>query len=80
MREYLKGRSCVDCGNANTTVLEFDHVRGTKRYVISVMLSGGFSWSRILEEVAKCELRCANCHRMKTAVQLNWKGRGPKGT
>jgi len=75
MRVFLEDRSCIDCGNANPIVLEFDHVRGKKRYEISIMLNAGFAWARILEEVAKCEIRCANCHRVKTAVQLNWKGR-----
>jgi len=75
MREFMAGRSCVDCGNTNLLVLEFDHVRGTKRYEISIMLNAGFAWARIVEEIAKCEIRCANCHRVKTAIQLNWKGR-----
>ena len=78
MREYLEDRGCVDCGNTNPIVLEFDHVRGWKRYDVSVMLNGGFAWTRILEEVAKCEIRCANCHRIRTAAQLKWKGRETK--
>lgn len=75
MREYLEGRGCVDCGNTNPIVLEFDHVSGKKEYEVSIMLSSGFAWARILEEIAKCEIRCANCHRVKTASQLGWRGR-----
>lgn len=80
MRQYLVGRGCVDCGNTNPVVFEFDHVRGIKRYEVSIMLNGGFAWARILEEAAKCEIRCANCHRIKTAAQLNWKGRETEKT
>ena len=75
MYEYLIERGCVDCGNKNPVVLEFDHVRGRKQREVSVMVGLGLSWSRIMHEVAKCEIRCANCHRIKTAIQLKWKGR-----
>ena len=75
MRQYLKGQRCVDCGISNPLVLEFDHVRGVKRREVSIMLCSGFAWKRILEEIAKCEIRCANCHRVKTAGQFGWRGR-----
>lgn len=72
---WFVGKSCVDCGNHNPLVLEFDHVRGKKAYDISTMLRAGFAWERVLEEIAKCEIRCANCHRIKTAAQFGWKGK-----
>lgn len=72
MKDYLEGRACIDCGVSNPVVLEFDHVRGSKKLEISCMINGGFSWERILQEIAKCEIRCANCHRVKTAIQLGW--------
>jgi hypothetical protein len=53
-------------------VLEFDHVRGVKVRNISEMVRGKFSWRRILEEIEKCEVRCANCHRRKTARDFKW--------
>src|SRR5579864_7197558 len=53
--EYIRSRSCIDCGESDPVVLEFDHVRGAKRYDISRMTRCGFSWKRILEELAKCE-------------------------
>jgi len=74
MVDYLIGRSCVDCGEGDPTVLEFDHVRGRKSFDVSTMVRGGFSWQRILLEIAKCELRCANCHRRQTAARF-WKHR-----
>lgn len=79
MDSYLATQACVDCGNTNPVVLEFDHVRGNKRYDISTMARSGFSWHRILQEIAKCEVRCANCHRIRTASQGGWKGRATAG-
>lgn len=68
--EYLKKHSCIDCGESDPIVLEFDHIED-KKYSISVM-HDQFSWKTILKEIEKCEVRCANCHRRKTAKQFNW--------
>jgi hypothetical protein len=62
----------VDCGETDPVVLEFDHVRGEKKGEIAMMVRVD-GWDKIVEEMAKCELRCANCHRRKTAKQLGWK-------
>ena len=70
---YLKAHSCVDCGEANPVVLEFDHVKGIKKSNISDMISQGRSLKTVQEEIDKCETRCANCHRMKTAKDYNWR-------
>jgi hypothetical protein len=64
---FLREHPCVDCGEADPIVLDFDHVRGTKRMKISRMLSGTYSLKAIFEEIEKCEVRCANCHRRITA-------------
>jgi hypothetical protein len=63
---YLSSHPCVDCDNTDIRVLEFDHVRGKKLGNISRMIGEGFSWKTIEAEIAKCEVRCANCHRIKT--------------
>ena len=65
LTEYLSGHPCVDCGETDIVVLEFDHV-GEKLANISTLANGGRSWARILSEIEKCEVRCANCHRLKT--------------
>ena len=69
---YLESHPCVDCGEADPMVLEFDHISGDKHGNISEMVSSGFSEGRILKEIEKCEVRCANCHRRKTAIQFQW--------
>lgn len=62
---YLAEHPCVDCGEGDPIVLEFDHLRD-KEFCIGK----GFwdrSWQSVLDEIAKCEVVCANCHRRRTA-------------
>lgn len=65
LREYLSNHPCVDCNNSDTRVLEFDHLRD-KRTSVSNMVGLGWSWKTIELEISKCQVRCANCHRIKT--------------
>ena len=53
--EYLLGHPCVDCGEADPIVIEFDHVRGEKAENISHIVSNGYAWSRVWAEIEKCE-------------------------
>jgi hypothetical protein len=69
--KYLSTHPCVDCGMANPLVLEFDHVRGKKAGNISRMITRN-GWTTIMREIDKCEVRCANCHRIKTATQRSY--------
>ena len=57
---------CVDCGESNIVVLEFDHVNGEKVDNIANMVHRPHSINAIKKEMRKCEIRCANCHRKKT--------------
>ena len=63
IKNYLASHPCVDCGITEIDVLEFDHVRGKKLFNIR---SGVHSFTETQEEIAKCEVRCANCHVRKT--------------
>lgn len=69
VHEYLLSHPCVDCGEADPVVLEFDHVRGVKKATVSSMIGGTYSTERLFEEIAKCDVRCANCHRRVTAAR-----------
>ena len=57
---------CVDCGVSNPIILEFDHVRGSKVNNVADMVNQSYSLATIKEEIRKCEVRCANCHRIQT--------------
>lgn len=70
--DYLGVHSCIDCGETNPVCLEFDHVRGRKYKAISAMIASAASIAAITKEISKCEVRCANCHRKKTAKQQRW--------
>jgi len=66
IREYLQSHPCVDCGEPDPDVLEFDHLHD-KRANVSRLVHLAVSWDVIVTEIAKCEVRCANCHRRRTA-------------
>lgn len=65
---------CVDCDHSDIRVLEFDHreqenkIGGVKR-----LADDYASIKRIKNEIRKCEIRCCNCHRIRTQKQLGWK-------
>lgn len=65
--EYLSENPCVDCGETDIVVLEFDHL-SDKEFNISAKRACG--WTTLLKEIQKCEVRCANCHRRKTAERM----------
>jgi hypothetical protein len=63
--EFFRERPCVDCGETDPLVLEFDHL-GHKRFNIAKGLRDR-NWAPVLDEIAKCDVVCANCHRRRTA-------------
>jgi hypothetical protein len=62
--EYFKTHPCLDCGETDPVVLEFDHLRD-KSFDITQGLDFR-NWQSILDEIEKCEVVCANCHRRRT--------------
>src|SRR5712691_6389703 len=71
--EFLLDHPCVDCGETDLLVLDFDHRDpSTKRMAVSSLLRYA-SWSALEREIAKCDVRCANDHRRRTAQQFGWK-------
>lgn len=66
LRDFLEQSQCVDCGDARLVVLEFDH-RGNKEANVTDLARRGCSRQRLEAEVGQCEIRCANCHRRRTA-------------
>lgn len=65
--EYFRGHPCVDCGETDPVVLEFDHLRD-KEFEIANRLESR-PWATILAEIEKCEVVCANCHRRRTMMR-----------
>ena len=55
----LTTKGCIDCGEKDLVVLDFDHIKN-KKQSISRMIHRGFSLNKIIEEIEKCEIRCAN--------------------
>lgn len=66
--EYFKEHPCVDCGETDPVILEFDHL-SDKSFNIGTQL-GHRKWPDILDEIRKCEVVCANCHVRRTARRV----------
>lgn len=73
IKDFLSTHPCVDCGEKDPIVLEFDHKDPeTKLFNIGDATRSGYSIASIKEEIDKCEVRCANCHRRKTKKQFGY--------
>lgn len=67
---YLEDHPCTRCGMADTRVLDFHHIdSSTKKMGVSRMIYQNVSIQHILEEIEKCEVQCANCHRITHAEE-----------
>ncbi len=73
IKEYLLKHPCVDCGESDIIVLEFDHRNSKLKLTeISQLIRAMSSLDAIKKEINKCDVRCANCHRRKTARDFGW--------
>jgi len=71
---YLKTHPCIVCGENDIVVLEFDHRDPSQKEDSINNACGGrfFSLKRLQEEIEKCDVLCANCHRRKTARERGY--------
>src|SRR5262249_47796721 len=69
---HLIEHPCVDCGEADPTVLEFDHASGEKLGEVSELAARPVALARLQSEMAKCVIRCVNCHLRRTARTHGW--------
>lgn len=74
MREYVTDikteKPCADCKDFYPSfVMGFDHRDGDQKTGIISQLMNRLSWRQLLEEIAKCDLVCANCHRIRTFMR-----------
>ncbi len=69
--EYKLSRGCIDCGyNANADALDLDHRDGEVRVFTGFSNNLRRRWEVVLAEVAKCDVRCRNCHAIKTCAAM----------
>jgi len=72
LRDYLLTHPCVDCAESDVVVLEFDHRETAQKRNAVTYLAARKPWHIVALEIAKCDVRCANCHRIRTALQFAW--------
>lgn len=60
---------CCKCGIKDWRCLDFDHVREKKEFGIAESVAYSFTIKRVKIEMRKCQILCANCHRIKTLTE-----------
>lgn len=73
---YLLAHPCVDCGEGDLRVLDFDHRDGSQKSAeVMKLAKAAYSWRRVMDEIAKCDVRCRNCHAKVTYERMgeNWR-------
>lgn len=70
--DFLQKNPCVDCGERDPVVLEFDHIDPKQKTENVSWLVCSSTLPKIKEEIKKCVVRCANCHKRRTAKQFRW--------
>lgn len=67
MRAYKLERGCMDCGYSEHGVaLDFDHRPDEEKLFPPSSMRVLGTWQQMLDEIAKCDVVCANCHRVRT--------------
>ena len=70
--KYLRLHPCIDCGETDIEVLEFDHIEMIGSAGRRINEFRTHSMSRLIAEFDKCEVRCSNCHTRRTRKQMGW--------
>lgn len=70
IQKYKADHPCVNCGESDWRCLDFHHSTGKKEHCIANMVGPRYSFKKIEEEVHKCIVLCANCHRKEHANQV----------
>lgn len=74
IRDLVKEKKdvpCLDCGISYPYyVMDYDHIKGVKKFNLSIAASKYRSMKSVLEEMEKCEIVCANCHRERTFLKI----------
>ena len=70
--EYLSSHPCVECGEDDIRVLEFDHIDpSTKTTDVGHLMENSAGVAKLQKEIDKCRVLCANCHAKHTRMQNN---------
>ena len=68
----FRERPCVDCGETDPVLLDFDHRDPDRKAGNIGEFARRGTWTQVSREIEKCDVRCAKCHRRKTAQQFGW--------
>ena len=69
--QQIKARPCQDCNiQYPYWIMDFDHVRGDKLFNLGV--GANKSMTKLLAEIEKCDVVCANCHRNRSYARRNF--------
>jgi hypothetical protein len=70
---YLRQHPCVDCGESDPVVLDFDQRDASlERAAVSVLIWRA-SWAVVERQIARCDVRCANCRGRRSTIHYGWR-------
>lgn len=72
VQAYKTGSPCTDCGGVfHHAAMDFDHIHPGKVANVAVLAAEGASLKKLRDEIAKCDLVCSNCHRIRTFKRMH---------
>ena len=79
LNEFKEKRGCGNCGITNPVVLDFHHKNENDKLFTVSSFRRAVGFDRIKNEIKKCEVVCANCHRILHSEIRNGKGINNRG-